>query len=85
MRKTIIALLLSITCLTGCSVRIRTDPYYDSVRFVYIDSSGYNFDIFYDKTTGVEYAVSCGAYNSGTVTLLVDADGKPLIYEGEQP
>ena len=80
MRKTIVALLLSITCLTGCSVK--TDS--DSARFVYIDGSGHNFEVFYDRTTGVEYAVSCGAYNWGAVTLLVDADGKPLIYKGEK-
>lgn len=82
MRKTIVALLLGIICLTGCAVKTESD----SERFVGIDSGGYyNFYVFYDRTTGVEYAVSCGAYNSGVVTLLVDADGKPLIYEGEQP
>lgn len=80
MRKKIVALLLSIICLTGCSVK--TDS--DSARFVVI-GAGYNFKIVYDKTTGVEYAVSNGAYNYGTVTLLVDADGSPLIYKGEQP
>ena len=80
MRKTIVALLLGIICLTGCSEK--TDS--DSARFVRI-GGGHCFDVFYDKTTGVEYAVSCGTYNGGTVTLLVDADGKPLIYEGEQP
>lgn len=36
-----------------------------------------------DRKTGVMYAVSIGSYNRGTFTLLVDADGKPLIYEGE--
>ena len=81
MKKAMAVLFLGIICMTGCS--IKTDS--DYARFVYIDGSGHNFDIFYDRTTGVEYAVSCGAYNSGTVTLLVDADGKPLIYEGEQP
>ena len=81
MRKTIVALILGIICLTGCSVK--TDS--NSARFVRIDSSGYCFDVFYDRITGVEYAVSCGFYNGGTVTLLVDAEGFPLIYEGEQP
>ena len=37
-----------------------------------------------DKETGVMYAVSCGVYNNGTFTLLVDADGNPLIYKGGQ-
>ena len=81
MRKTIVALLLGIICLTGCSVKTDSDS---ARRFVYVDSCGYSFDVYYDRTTGVEYAVSCGAHNSGTVTLLVDADGKPLIYEGEE-
>lgn len=83
MRKKIVALLLGIICLTGCSVRIRTDSYSDSARFVCI-GNGYDFKVFYDRTTGVEYAVSNGGYNYGTVTLLVDADGFPLIYEGEE-
>lgn len=34
-----------------------------------------------DKETGVMYAVSNGGYNSGTFTLLVDENGKPLIWE----
>lgn len=80
MRKTIIALLLGIICLTGCSIKTESD----SARFVCIGGGGYDFKIVYDRTTGVEYAVSDGVYNRGVVTLLVDADGKPLIYEGEE-
>lgn len=46
---------------------------------------GYLFTrIVYDKQTGVEYAMSCGAYNQGTLTLLVNADGTPKVYEGER-
>ena len=41
------------------------------------------WQIVADRKTGVMYAVSIGPYNRGTFTLLVDADGKPLIYEGE--
>lgn len=42
------------------------------------------FNIVYDTKTKVEYAISNGSYNSGTVTLLVDAEGKPLLYTGEE-
>jgi hypothetical protein len=35
------------------------------------------------KDTKVMYAVSIGSHNGGTFTLLVDADGKPMIHEGE--
>lgn len=37
------------------------------------------FQIVYDKQTKVEYAIS----KDGIFTLLVDADGKPLLYEGK--
>ena len=40
-----------------------------------------NYCIVYDKYTKVMYAVSNGGYNSGNFTLLVTADGKPLLYE----
>jgi hypothetical protein len=38
--------------------------------------------VVYHKDTRVMYAVSSSSYNYGTFTLLVDADGKPLIYAG---
>ena len=48
-------------------------------RFVRIEKNGY-FITVYDKNTKVQYAVSDGYYNMGTVTVLVDAEGKPLLY-----
>ena len=45
--------------------------------------TGSGFYVVYDKETKVEYVVSDGYYNSGTFTLLVNADGKPLLY-GEE-
>lgn len=42
-----------------------------------------NLEIVYNSETKVEYAVSHGEYNKGTVTSLVDKDGKPLLY-GEE-
>ena len=51
-------------------------------RFVVIETT-MQWEVVADKETGVMYAVSCGVYNNGTFTLLVDADGKPLIYKGE--
>lgn len=40
------------------------------------------FKIYYDKKTKVMYLVK-SVYKGGGITLLVDADGKPLLYEGE--
>lgn len=50
-------------------------------RFVTLSYEG-SYSIVYDKETMVQYAVSNGSYNRGTFVMLVDKDGKPLIYEG---
>ena len=51
-------------------------------RFIKLQDWGDNF-VMYDKETGVQY-FSFGIYNrGGGITVLVDADGKPLLYQGE--
>ena len=36
--------------------------------------------VVYHRETKVMYAVSRGSHNNGTMTLLVNADGTPMIY-----
>lgn len=52
-------------------------------RFVKIYDD-YEYKIVYDAKTKVEYVISMGSYNSGTFILLVNAEGKPLLYTGEE-
>lgn len=52
-------------------------------RFMRIESN-FEWIIYADRETGVMYAVSNGMYNHGTFTLLVDANGDPLIYEDDE-
>ena len=85
MKKIIISLLIIIgIILTGWLLKDVTisNNYAENERFIKIKDEGY-FDIVYDVETKVEYAVSQGKYNKGIFTLLVDKDGKPLIYGGE--
>lgn len=35
-----------------------------------------------DTDTGVMYSISRGSYNSGTMTMLVNADGTPKLFPG---
>lgn len=49
---------------------------------IYNQSSNDGFRIYYDKKTKVMYLVS-DIYKGGGITVLVDRDGKPLLYEGE--
>lgn len=85
MKKIIISLLIMIIIvLTGWllkDVSIQNN-YAENERFITI-KKGSGFNIVYDTETKVEYAISTGKYNFGTLTLLVDKDGKPLLY-GEE-
>jgi len=57
----------------------------ETSRFIKIEYSiSLCSKIVADKYTGVMYSVSTGAYNGGNFTLLVNADGKPLIWDFEK-
>ena len=85
--KTLILILLLATTLLGCDERTiqnEAKKEQDSYNTYFIRiSSEYCGDIVYDSRTGVQYWRSSGAYNGETLTVLVDADGKPLVYKGE--
>lgn len=76
-------IIMLIFILTGCDSA-------DSETFVYQETIESNYFktvsiekfgvIVYDTRTGVEYWLSSGFNNYGSLTLLVDKDGKPLIY-----
>lgn len=80
MRKILVAALPAVGMLTGC--KKSEEP--ENTRFKLLEDSDVfdNFYVAYDTETGIEYAVSNGPYDSGTLTVLVDANGNPLIYEG---
>lgn len=83
--KKVLAVVIVLLMLAGCAevkdVKRSGDESGES-RFVRIEETAI-WRIVADKETRVMYAVSVGGYNGGTFTLLVDADGKPLLWEGE--
>lgn len=84
-KKIVITLLVSTAVLTGCKAEefVSTVTAFDEGdRFIPVSDEHYG-RIVYDSMTGVEYWMSTPAYNQGTLTLLVDSEGKPLIYKGE--
>ena len=71
--KRLIAIVLMtviMLSLSGCRTK-RTE------RMVGVEKASLFYNIVYDKYTKVMYAVSNGGY----FTLLVDANGNPLLYK----
>jgi hypothetical protein len=71
----IAVIVLSFVVWTGL-----TNDYYTENRLVKITDGPIGwYNIIVDTETKVMYIMSA----NGGVTLMVDADGKPLLYEGE--
>lgn len=90
MNRSTIRLIISLLIMLGI---LLIGPLFEAIKENNVIAAGENrfalvsdeiyFLIYYDKKTKVMYAVSSSQYNRGNVVLLVDADGKPLLYEGE--
>lgn len=81
--KKVIAILLVLLMLVGCVKTTRAESESGKGKMFVIIETGQTYTIVADRETGVMYAVSDGAYNHGTFTLLVDKDGSPLIWDGQ--
>lgn len=74
----ILIIAISLFVLTGCTSESVAET---EERFIKVYKES-NSNIYYDKETLVQYILFCNGYGAG-LTVLVDADGKPLLYEGE--
>ena len=80
-RKMIVILLIVMTMLTGCGATVeRKTISFSMSMFVLVEKTDAWY-IVYHKDTKVMYAVSMGGYNRGTFTVLVDTEGKPMLWE----
>lgn len=79
----IVLLLLSLVGCSTATVETEEQNNKDSTEatsmFIEVETTGI-WKVVYHKETRVMYAVSYGGYNSGTFTLLVDSDGKPMTW-----
>ena len=87
MKKKIIAILMfaiALTMFAACGpARISQEVSESETEsmFVVVETSSL-WEIVYHKETRVMYAVSHSMYNHGNFTLLIDADGNPLLWNG---
>lgn len=80
-KKCVFLLALIAMLLSGCASGVETEktgPMFVSVYY------GMYYYVVYEKDTKVMYAVSDGAKNHGTFTMLVNADGTPMIWKNEE-
>ena len=82
--KRIFVIIVVMLLLVGCSKVEIAEPTKTGKpsRFITVETT-LPWKVVADKETGVMYAVSWASYNMGTFTLLVDAEGNPLVYEGK--
>lgn len=78
-----VALIVAMctTLFSGCSDEARESEAHDPPMFITVEKD-YYWIVVYHRDTKVMYAVSDGCYNHGTFTLLVNADGSPMLWEG---
>lgn len=87
MKRTIkiaLAALMFALCagmLAGCPGNEAQSEWKAPFEWVYSSALAI-YRVGYDPDTGVMYAMSNGGHNSGTLTLLVNADGSPKVWEG---
>ena len=89
MKKIVFLVLMIILLLTlcGCDTMSKIDDksYENKVertRLIKIESYGLGA-IVVDSETNVEYWMSEGSYNRGTLTMLVNEDGSPKVRKKE--
>lgn len=76
-----LAVIMLLFILCGCS-KMDSVPKREETkmtRFAIVESFS-DGRIIMDRETNVEYWMSTGSYNFGTLTLLVDKDGNPKIH-----
>ena len=85
MKRLLVVLMAIALCaclLVGCGSPEAGESISKSSFFAIVED-GQGYYIVYHKDTKVMYTLSTASYNMGNFTLLVNADGTPMIWEGE--
>ena len=78
-KKLLVLLMVVIMILSGCTDIEKEEKSKDTSMFVQLED-GPVWQVYYHRQTKVMYVMSDGSYNHGTFTVMLDANGKPLLY-----
>lgn len=75
----VLVVVLLAVALVGCTKIEKESTDSDTSMFVCVEETA-SFSVVYHKDTKVMYAVSVGYNSAGNFTLLVNADGSPMLW-----
>lgn len=76
------AIALCACLFVGCTGSPKVSENVSKSSSFVIVEDGDGYCVVYHKDTKVMYTLSTASYNIGNFTLLVNADGTPMIWEG---
>lgn len=79
-RAIVIIMLVVLLSVSMCGCNEANEVEADNRRLWVLDASPRYYEIYVDSLTGIQYLST----NQGGVCVMVDAEGKPLIWEGEK-
>ena len=84
MKRIILICIACMVLLCGCSVAKteKANEKQENISMFVEVEQAMNWKVVYHKETKVMYVVSDGSYSRGAFTLLVNADGTPMLYKG---
>lgn len=77
-----LAVIIMAVLFAGCTEIETETTGNDKSMFIEVEKTSLHM-VVYHRETKVMYAVSWASYNCGNFTLLVNADGTPMLWDGE--
>ena len=86
--KRLLVILMAIAlcaCLfAGCGASVEVaNKKSDTSMFTVVEKIDSGWWVVYHKDTKVMYVISAGPTNCGVFTVMLNADGTPMVWEGE--
>lgn len=76
----ILVLIVFMSTFTACGATVEKEPECAASMFIEVENVD-SWCVVYHRETKVMYAISDGPYNTGNFTLLVNADGTPMLWD----